>query len=356
MKIDDSLLATSLVNFGWSHTQDGQVLLVHGRLSYIRTSRLVLYSFYKNAVLSVCLLLFVCNSLFSAQNMFDSISLAGFNVVFAAIPIVFFAILDQDVKAEQVFAHPKLYEIGQRGEQFGLGLLWAWFGYGIFHAFIIYFGMLMFFEWGVINQDGTTYDLWSIAIIGFSAVVLVVNLKVAVETYYWTWLNYLGIAVTLGFWFLYSIIYTSFPEIAGQEYYVTQHVWASPSFWFFLVIITCVCLLPDMSFRYIYRNYFPETRHVVQEIQMEGRLERKKLRQKGFVVKKPTIMMLPLDSSVKNSGDHTQKPHLGYAFAQDDHAASQFSLSLGSLLKKQINKRKAKRAARKKKVKIDMPL
>lgn len=43
------------------------MLLVHGRFSYIRTSRLVLYSFYKNAVLSVCLLLFACQSLFSAQ-------------------------------------------------------------------------------------------------------------------------------------------------------------------------------------------------------------------------------------------------------------------------------------------------
>ncbi|PRP86622.1 hypothetical protein PROFUN_05101 [Planoprotostelium fungivorum] len=323
------------------------LLLVHGRSSYIRTSRLVLYSFYKNAVLSVCLLLFVCHNLFSAQNLFDSNSLAGFNVLFAAGPIIFFAILDQDVKPDKVFAYPRLYEIGQRNEQFSLKLLWGWFAYGIFHALIIYYGMTYWFGYSVVAEGGQTYDIWTLSIAGFSAVVLVVNLKVAVETYYWTWVNYAAILSTIAVWFIYSFLFNAIESVAGEEYWVTQKLWKAPSFWFFLIIITATCLIPDLSFRFIYRTYFPELRHIVQEIQMEGREQRKKLRQKGFVVKKPTITMMPLNSSGALLADQNgPKTHTGYAFAQDDHTASQFSLSLSHLLKKRKEKRKEKERRR----------
>jgi len=324
------------------------MLLVHGRSSYIRTSRLVLYSFYKNAVLSVCLLLYAFFTMFSAQNLFDSNSLAGFNVAFAALPIIFFAILDQDVKADKVFAYPVLYRIGQNNEQFSLKLLWGWFLYGIAHAFIIFFGLLMYFDWGVLDRDGTNYDLWSLAIVGFTAVVLVVNLKVAVETNYWTWINYLGLAVTIGFWFFYSFVFSAIYAVAGDEYYVTQHLWKTSSFWFFIVGITTACLVPDITIRYVSRTYFPEVRHVVQEIQMEGRLERKKLRQKGFVVTKPSITMMPLNTSSAVNDISGRSAYTGYAFAQDDHTASVFSHSLSSLLKEKMKKRKEKKEARKK--------
>ncbi|PRP88866.1 hypothetical protein PROFUN_00334 [Planoprotostelium fungivorum] len=323
------------------------MLLVHGRFSYIRTSRLVLYSFYKNAVLSVCLLLFACQSLFSAQNMFNSNSLAGYNVVFAAFPIIFFAILDQDVKPDKVFSYPKLYEIGQKGTQYSMSLLWAWFIYGIVHAFIIYIGLISFFDWGVLSDDGQVLDLWSEAMIGFTAIVIVVNLKVAVETYYWTWINYLALATTIGFWFLYSLVYTVIPSVAGDEYWVTPRVWSTPTFWLYLLIVTAVCILPDVTLKYLHRNYYPETRHIVQEIQREGRSERRKLRKKGFVVKKPTITMMSLNSSAQYAeGNNGPKTHTGYAFAQDDHTAIAFSMSLKSMLKKRRDKKKERKDKR----------
>ena len=43
------------------------LLLVHGRWSYKRTAKLVLYSFYKNVTLSLCLFWYMLFSLYSAQ-------------------------------------------------------------------------------------------------------------------------------------------------------------------------------------------------------------------------------------------------------------------------------------------------
>lgn len=64
-------------------------------------------------------------------------------------------------------------------------------------------------------------------------------------------------------------------------------------------------------------------------------------------MKKPTITMMSLNSSAQYAeGNNGPKTHTGYAFAQDDHTAIAFSMSLKNMLKKRRDKKKERKAKR----------
>lgn len=92
------------------------LLLIHGRYNYIRGSKLVLYSFFKNLVL-VSTLFYYCNySGFSGTVYLDSIVFSGFNF-YLGLPIVMLGIWDRDVEPAVVYRHPRLaYQTGRLGE------------------------------------------------------------------------------------------------------------------------------------------------------------------------------------------------------------------------------------------------
>jgi phospholipid-transporting ATPase len=75
-----------------------RLLLVHGSLSAYRLSRLVKYSFYKNIAFGFMLFYYQFYCGFSGQSMVDDISAAAFNVIFTAVPILLFAVLDRPVR------------------------------------------------------------------------------------------------------------------------------------------------------------------------------------------------------------------------------------------------------------------
>lgn len=96
------------------------LLLKHGRYNYIRGSKLVLYSFFKNLVL-VSTLFYYCNySGFSGTVYIDTIVFSGYNF-YLGLPIVIFGIWDQDIDIDIVLKYPNLaYQTGRCGELLSL--------------------------------------------------------------------------------------------------------------------------------------------------------------------------------------------------------------------------------------------
>ena len=79
------------------------LLLVHGRLNYKRIAKVILYSFYKNIALVICLFLFNFYNGFSGTTLFESFVMAGWNF-FLALPIIVIGIADFDVRGGGVVA------------------------------------------------------------------------------------------------------------------------------------------------------------------------------------------------------------------------------------------------------------
>ena len=71
-----------------------RLLLVHGRLNYRRLCKVILFSFYKNIVLTLILFAFTFHSGFSGQSLFDDYVHSAYNVILA-FPVISFGVYDK---------------------------------------------------------------------------------------------------------------------------------------------------------------------------------------------------------------------------------------------------------------------
>jgi len=113
------------------------LLFVHGRWNFIRLSKVILYSFYKNAFLSGLLVVYAYSSVYSGTALFDVWIMAAFNFV-CAVPIMMYGAFDRDLEAGYVKRNPHLYASGQAGEDISLGARLRWALITIVHITITY--------------------------------------------------------------------------------------------------------------------------------------------------------------------------------------------------------------------------
>ncbi len=96
------------------------LLIHHGRFNYVRASKLVLYSFFKNLVLVSALFYFCFYSGISGTIYVDSIVLAGFNF-YLGLPIIVLGFLDFDITKDEATAYPGLsYAQGRKREELNM--------------------------------------------------------------------------------------------------------------------------------------------------------------------------------------------------------------------------------------------
>lgn len=89
-----------------------RLLFYYGRESYRKSCNLVLFSFYKNIVLVLPQFFFSFFNFFSGQTLYDSFLYQFFNVLYAAAPIILYALFDHDSTDEILENSPQFYAPG----------------------------------------------------------------------------------------------------------------------------------------------------------------------------------------------------------------------------------------------------
>ena len=74
-----------------------ELLLIHGRWNFMRMSKVVLFSFYKNAVMVGTMVAFGAKSLYSGTPLYDQWVISMLNFV-AGFPILFLGMFDRDLE------------------------------------------------------------------------------------------------------------------------------------------------------------------------------------------------------------------------------------------------------------------
>lgn len=129
------------------------LLFTHGREAYRRNTYLIMYMFYKNILLVIPVWVYGWFSLFSGTYVYNNIFLQFYNLVFTAIPIIWFAIFDWEHDKETYLAKPSLYKIGMFDVYFNYNEFIRWFFYAVWQGILIVFIVLYTFEIGCI-RDG----------------------------------------------------------------------------------------------------------------------------------------------------------------------------------------------------------
>ena len=103
-----------------------RLLFVHGRECYRRNANLICYNFYKNVLLVIPLFYYGMFSAYSGQLIYNLWTYQLFNIMFAAMPIVIYAVFDKEIAYFELETIPTYYKLGLQGELFSTSIFWFW--------------------------------------------------------------------------------------------------------------------------------------------------------------------------------------------------------------------------------------
>ncbi|KMZ96941.1 P-type ATPase2 [Plasmodium vivax North Korean] len=286
------------------------LLLVHGRLSYTRISKLVVYMFYKNIVLIFPLFIFGSLSLYSGQKIYYEFLLHLHNILFTAVPVVAHAILDKDVSLNTALVTPSLYKLGIYHYYFNISTFVSWVINSLFHGLVVFLIPLYFLSYyNIPSSDGTPYDMWTVGSVTYFLTVLVVNLKVLLETYCLNVLPLTAVFMSI-LAFVILVVSCSFMCFGSNNFLGTAVILAkSLRFWLVVLLGLFTALSRDFIFKVFKRNFNPEVYHFLLDQEDKPKGENN------------VINPLSSDPCQKEEEIKIEKcKSLGYAFSEVDPA------------------------------------
>lgn len=150
-----------------------KLLLVNGRYNYIRTSKFVLCTFYKELLFYLTQCIYQRYTLFSGSSMYESWSLSMFNTLFTSLCVICIGMFDKDLQPATLIAVPELYATGRLYKAFNLKVFVSWMVLAATQSVAATF--LDYFAWGFTAlRDNTTMPLGTGI---FWALVTVINAK-----------------------------------------------------------------------------------------------------------------------------------------------------------------------------------
>lgn len=285
-----------------------RLLFVHGRESYRKNSNLVCYNFYKNVLVVMPLFWFGFISVFSAQLLYNSWTYQLYNLMYAAVPIVIYALYDREIEFDILMVEYKHYEIGLKDKLFNATVFWGW----IVEASLQALAILLLCVYSITsytgdNDKGRMNSLYVVGIFVFGMIVIFSNLKVLFFSCSHYWFSWLALVVSVGSFFLTTAIITDWlPKVdwLGNYDYAgcTSQLFKNPNF-YLAGLLLCV-----MSF-------------IIQPMLKVGYSAYYLIRPKDPVAERRRSVELPISETEKieefsrQTSLLMQRRHTGYAFS-----------------------------------------
>uniref|UniRef100_A0A7S1PJ75 Phospholipid-transporting ATPase n=1 Tax=Percolomonas cosmopolitus TaxID=63605 RepID=A0A7S1PJ75_9EUKA len=259
-----------------------RLLLVHGRWSYRRVAKLVLYSFYKNIVLYLTQLWFVFFNWWSGTSIHDKWTVSTYNILFTSLPIMALAIFDRDVPDQIAETFPELYHQGHKDAFFSAPIFIGWLFNSLWHSAVCFIVPVYANYYGVFTfgaMQGQTLDMLSTGVMIYSAVLLTVTFKCVLETSSFTVIHFIGFVLSILIWFAfvfaygwswflfksYWFIFDELQEFAGE-----YRVLLTLNFWLTIVVTAAIANSRDFVWKCWKRIAY---RKLYYEVQQHAKLK-----------------------------------------------------------------------------------
>lgn len=254
-----------------------KLLLVHGYLDFYRNVDVVNYSFYKNMAFSFNQIVFGFMTGNGGATMYESILYTIYNVIFTSIPPVIFAAADRNVSIDAMMRIPEIYDQeGKKKYLMSYGRFWLNLVLGMFHgicAFLIPYFALM----PNIYSNGRNFGLREFGTTVYFAVVMIVNLRMALMCYYWTWLHHLFVWLSIAVFPLCAVIVDGM-KLSDDYRGIAIPLLRSANFWLPPLGSSFLAMLPllfyntfqtGMNTTVNYVNYVESSKYVKHESEIE---------------------------------------------------------------------------------------
>ncbi|KAM1521227.1 phospholipid-transporting ATPase 3-like isoform X2 [Malus sylvestris] len=248
------------------------LLLVHGRWSYIRLCKVVTYFFYKNLTFTLTQFWFTFQTGFSGQRFYDDWFQSLYNVIFTALPVIIVGLFDKDVSAALSKKYPELYREGIRNAFFKWRVVAIWAFFSVYQSLIFYYFVTSSSDRGQ-NSSGKMFGLWDVSTMAFTCVVVTVNFRLLMMCNSITRWHYISVGGSLAAWFIFIFIYCIIDQ-KRNLYYVIYVLMSTFYFYLTLLLVPVFALFGDFVYQGIQRWFFPFDYQIIQEIhrhEPEGR-------------------------------------------------------------------------------------
>ena len=251
-----------------------RLLFLHGRWNYRRLAKLFAYCFYKNSVVTFTQFLYCFVNGFTGQSLYDKWVWQGFNVFFAAIPVLVLGAFDRDLPHPRLLhEHAALYDAGRLNEDFNWQVFGGWFANALFHSCICFLVPLLATQPDIL-PDGHVYGLDATGVIMYVSVIWVVNLKLGLESESWTWLHHMAIWGSIAFLYLFLLVYGLIWEMSSSMYRLLYDLAAVPQFWGICALTVISALLRDIVYKYYcYNLKSPDRMRLHQRLRQEAQTQ-----------------------------------------------------------------------------------
>uniref|UniRef100_A0A7N0U1C9 P-type ATPase C-terminal domain-containing protein n=1 Tax=Kalanchoe fedtschenkoi TaxID=63787 RepID=A0A7N0U1C9_KALFE len=226
------------------------LLLVHGRWSYVRICKVVSYFFYKNLAFTLTQFWFTFETGISGQRFYDDWYQSLYNVIFTTLPVIMVGLLDKDVSAALSKKYPELYKEGIRNSLFR----WRVLAVSAFYQSLIFYHLAMNSSFKGQNSSGKLLGLWDVSTMGLIT----------------RW-HYISVGGSILAWFIFIFIYSSFPRfmvplLQDNVYLVIYVLLSIFCFYFTLLLVPVAALFGDFVYSGVQRWFFPYDYQIIQEL------------------------------------------------------------------------------------------
>jgi phospholipid-transporting ATPase len=237
-----------------------RLLLVHGRWNYRRISKVVLYSFYKNIVLTLTTFYFNFATGFSGTSLYDDIVYSGFNF-FLAWPIIGVGIFDIDISEEKCIEQPQVYVSGRMNLNLNARKMLQWILNAFLHSLAV-FGLPIIClgkrenSW---SEEGLMNDVTLMGITIYTCLIAAMSMKVFIVTSTWTYISLLFfLCLSVLLYIIFLVVYGQMKIFAPIFYLLPHNTISRPTFWLVLILVPVLVFIVDRSIEFGRLQFFPD--------------------------------------------------------------------------------------------------
>ncbi|KAI0020302.1 hypothetical protein F4780DRAFT_378071 [Xylariomycetidae sp. FL0641] len=251
-----------------------RLLLVHGRWMYVRTSKYILATFWKEMVFYLVQAQYQRWNGYTGTSLYESWSLTVFNVLFTSLPVIMLGICEQDLSPETLLAVPELYAYGQLSKGFNATKYLAWQLIGAVDTVVIWLVTWAIFRQFLFTENNTLFPLGQLA---FTVCVFIINIKILVlEMHHKNIIPFIGFWLSIAAWFWWNLIIDAIYADSIGPYIVKGafiHQFGNKLVWWATagVALGAVTAI-ELGATAVRRIYFPQDHELWQEIEQAGRL------------------------------------------------------------------------------------
>jgi len=223
-----------------------KLLLSHGRLTYVKISKLLCFYFYKNLLLLMMEFPFSITNGFSTQSFFPDYLAILYDAVFSSWACLFIFSLEKDVDLRSVKRYPVLYQPGILGSYFNFKEIIYFVSCAAFHSICCFFISCFTLKYSLL--EGKQYEHWYLST---TCLCIIINLgvfRIFLLSDYWNYMNIIIANGNLLFFYLVLFIF-NFNGIQYELSGIFLECLLNPVWWIVNVFVTLLIILPDITLK-----------------------------------------------------------------------------------------------------------